>query len=127
MDEKNVQNEQNNSNYQDNTANVYQSSPVQVPYEEPKKTNALAIVGLILGIISIIACCTTYIGMIIGVAGLICSILSRKHGKTGVGTAGMVCSIIGIVLGVVMLIVGVASIGLMGSPEMMELFEGYGY
>ncbi len=91
------------TNYQDNTANV----PYQVPIENmpPDKANGLQTAGLICGIIAITtSCCYGIFGIILGIAGLICSILGNKDNKSGVGIAGLVCSIIGLVLGVAMLI-----------------------
>ena len=83
------------TNYQDNTANV----PYQVPIENmpPDKANGLQTAGLICGIIAITtSCCYGIFGIILGIAGLICSILGNKDNKSGVGIAGLVCSIIGL-------------------------------
>lgn len=106
MDNNNMNNEQNNF-YQDNTADVNVQTPVNNTVETPKKADTLAIVALVCGILSIVlSCCTAYIGIIPGIVGIVCSILSKKNnGKTGVATAGMICSIIGIVIGIVWTIV----------------------
>lgn len=111
MDENNVGNQSQGttgaggqySNYQDNTANI----PYQVPIEDVpnSKTNGLQIAGLVCGILAICtSCCYGIVGIILGIAGLICSIIGNKNGKNGVGIAGLVCSIIGLILGIVMLI-----------------------
>ena len=103
-----------NNNYQDNTANI----PYQAPAEEaaPVTTNGLQIAGLVLGILAIVSCWFYGLfGIIFGIAGLICSILGNKKGKTGVGTAGLICSIIGIILGVIGLIYYVVVLGAMFS------------
>jgi uncharacterized membrane protein HdeD (DUF308 family) len=86
-----------NNFYQDNTQGVQPS--YQTPEPPEKRTNVLAIVSLILGILSIPACCTCFIAIILGVGGIICSVLSKREGKSGLATAGLICSIIGIVLG----------------------------
>lgn len=105
MDGQNMGNNQNSTNYQDNTANV--------PYQAPTgngnsdKANTLQIVSLICGIAGIIlSCCTGYIGIILGIIGLVCAVMGNKQGKHGVGTGGLVCSIIAVVLGLIMVVVG---------------------
>lgn len=81
-------------------------------YQAPqKKTNVLAIVGMILGIVSIPACCFAWVGCVFGIAGLICSIISFKNGKSGMGIAGVICSILGIIGGIIMTVVGLAALG----------------
>lgn len=118
MDEQNLQNEQQNTtpeaesvqptnNYQDYTAAVEQPV-VEAVAKQPKKNNSLAIVSLVLGIISIVlGCCGSWIAIILGIGGIVCSVLSKKEGKTGMGTAGMICSIVGIVLAIVVLILAI--------------------
>lgn len=82
-----------------------------------KETNALAIVSLILGILSILlGCCTGWIGALFGVGGIICAVFANKQGKTGLAKAGLICSIIGIVLGLLITILAVVfSIAMVGS------------
>lgn len=71
------------------------------------QTNVLAIVGLVMGILAIVlGCCMGWVGIIPGIAGIICSVLSKKQGKTGMATAGLICSIIGCVVGLIMVIFG---------------------
>ncbi len=120
------QNLQNNSNYQDNTTNMQYQTPPPVPsnYQEPNKTNVLAILGLIFGIVSIVTCCVWYLSAILGIAGIVCSILSKKNGKSGMATAGIVCSIVGLVLCLV-IFVFVVIIGT--SSEFADLMSLYNY
>lgn len=96
----------------------FQNNPYQqpVPPEGPKKTDSLAIVSLILGIGSIImSCCITYLGIGLGIGGIICAVMSKKKQKNGMSTAGMVCSIIGLVLSVLLLIFSAAILGMLAS------------
>ena len=77
-------------------------------------------------IISIIAGCCGWYGLVLGIPGLICSILSRKQGKSGIGVAGIVCSIIGIVIAILMTIFAVIVFSMVGSADpnaIMEYFE----
>jgi thiol:disulfide interchange protein len=123
MDGQNFNNNFNNNNennYQDNTdsQSVYQNytdksetiPPYQDSYQQPGQSdkgenNGLAIVGLVMGIISIVLSCCYGSGVVFGIVGLICSIMANKKNKTGIGTAGLITSIIGIVISVLMLIV----------------------
>lgn len=111
------------NNYQDNTANTYNPVPPVDNSQTPKQTNALAIVSLVLGITSIVlGCCTVWVGFICGIAGIVCAILSKKQGKSGIGTAGLVCSIIGIVLSVLMLILAALGLAIMGGMSDMGYY-----
>ncbi len=109
MDEQNLNNEQT-TNYQDNTSSVY-STPVQ-PAEAPKETNALAIVSLVLGILSIVCCCCGWVGILFGVGGILCAVFANKQGKTGLAKAGLICSIVGAVLAAVIWILALIGVGM---------------
>lgn len=86
------------------------------PPEQPQKTDTLAIVSLILGIAAIVmGCCVTYLGIALGIGGIICSVMSKKKQKSGMATAGMVCSIIGIVIAVLWIIFSVAIMGMLAA------------
>lgn len=116
------------NNYQDNT-NVQYQAPVE---DAPNKANGLQIGGLVCGILAIcFSCCYGVPGVLLGIAGLICSIVGNKKGKTGVGTAGIICSVIGLILGVIMLIyyvvVGVAVLEMMNSGELNSYMEMMNY
>lgn len=130
MDGNYQNNQNNNSNYQDYTSNPQNQVPPVNNYgsPEPKKTNVLAIVGMILGILSIlINCCVAYafVGIVLGIAGLVCSIISRKQGPSGMAVAGIVCSIIGMLIAVVITILMVIGFAALQDPEMQRLIESY--
>lgn len=77
----------------------------QPVYSEPeKKSNVKAILALVFGILSIlISCCCTYLGIALGIAGIILAVVSKKDngGKmSGMAVAGMICSILAIVISV---------------------------
>ena len=84
---------------------------------ETDKTSApvCSVIGLICGIVSVVClslCCCCgglggpWISIIVGIAGIILSIIGNKQCKTGVGTAGLICSITGVVLGIIICIIG---------------------
>ncbi len=90
--------------------------------EQPKKSNGLAIAGMVLGIISIIgACCSPIVGVALAIGGLVCSIMSKKQGPSGMATAGLVCSIIGIVIAVINAVAGAVLIANM--PELQNILD----
>jgi len=120
MDGQNFQNEQNNA--QENTAAQQYQVPPTVTTEAQSTTDPMAIVGLILGILSIVLSCCAYWGLIPGIIGLILAILSKKKAKSGLATGAMVCSIIGIVLALIMTIIGVAF-----ASSLTSILEGAGY
>ena len=67
-----------------------------------------AIAGLILGILSVIFSCCYGLGFVLGIVGLVFTIMARKSGnKEGVCTAGLILSIVGVVLGIIMFILTV--------------------
>lgn len=120
MDDQNLQ---NNVNEQP----VYNNYEQPVAPEQPKKTDTLAIVSLILGIAAIVfGCCITYVGIALGIGGIICSIMSKKKQKSGMATAGLVCSIIGIVLALIWIIASVAIMGMLASAgiDVESLMQG---
>ena len=101
-------------NFQNNS---YEQPGYQQPSSpEPQKTDTLAIVSLILGIGAILmGCCITYLGIALGIGGIICSVMSKKKQKSGLATAGMVCSIIGIVFAAIWIIGSVAILGMLAA------------
>lgn len=89
----------------------------------------MAIASLVLGIIAVVFCLMgplAWLGLIVGVVGLVLAILARKTEKTGASTAGMVLSIIGIVLsGIMWLACMVCASGAKQAIESDELKKGF--
>lgn len=84
---------------------------------EQKKSVGLAVASMVLGIVSLVfACCIPYVPVIAAIVGLILGIVSLKKnaGGKGMAIAGVVCSIIALIPAV-LIIAGVGSaIGLAG-------------
>lgn len=80
------------------------------PYGQPPQqgSQGFAIAGMVLGIISLVCCCSGYIALVLGVIGMVLSIVSlvQKRPGKGMAIAGIVCSAIAIVLIVVLLAIG---------------------
>lgn len=110
--------------YQDYTANAAYQAPVD---DGASGTNGLQIAGLVCGILAICSCCCYGVpAIILGIAGLICSVQGNKRSRNSVGTAGLVCSIIGLVLGVLAVFYYVWAINYLNQigywDEMFDMF-----
>ena len=88
------------------------------PPAEAPQSNGMATAGMVVGIISaalLVVFCAPYIAVVVGVIGLILSLLGMKKAKqlngAGAGKAkvGLICSLAGIVIGIVELIILVAA------------------
>lgn len=91
----------NNFNTDQNTSVINSAAPAQ--------TNGMAIASLVLGIISIVAgCCVPIVGIILGIVGIVLSVLSKKSGKSKMGTAGLICSIVGIIFSILSYVLAAA-------------------
>ena len=79
-------------------------------YRADESTNStLAIIALVVGILSIIfAFVYTWIGLVLGIAGIIIGAKARKQSQTKMATAGFVCSIVGLVLSAVLVVCALA-------------------
>lgn len=89
--------------------NGFDQQPVyQEPQPVEKKSNTKSILALVFGILAIvISCCCTYLGIILGIVGIVMAVLSRNDndGKfSGMALAGLICSIAGIVIAVVSIV-----------------------
>lgn len=91
---------------------------------ENKQSNTLAVVGLILGIVSIVFPWIPYIGFLALPAGIVGIILSAKGRKVptgkGMATAGLVLSIIGVVLSGIVVLCAICAIGTVGCAAALQ-------
>lgn len=89
---------------------------------EAQGSNALAIVALICGILSIVCCLCTGLSLIPAIVGIICGVQGmKKCPKAGMAKVGMILSIVGAVLGVITLIISLISGGATTAAIMEEL------
>ncbi len=80
-----------------------------------------AVASLVLGILAIVFCCCWYIGLILGVVGLVLAILAKKNGNDeGICKAGLVLCIIGTALGAVFLIFAIVGTKVISYEELMR-------
>mgnify|MGYP002715331137 CR=1 FL=1 len=69
----------------------------------------LAIASMVCGILSLLCCCIWYIGGILAIVGLVLGIISIRKGTEGRGMAmaGIITSVLGLVIGISLMLFGV--------------------
>ncbi len=79
----------------------------------PMKNNNMAIVGLILGIFSLLGCWIPFWNLILSIAGIVCSAigLARKQ-RSGMAIGGLAASIIALLISIVITILYLIAIAL---------------
>lgn len=95
-----------------------------------KRSNALAIVSLVMGILSITLGCCYGIGFLFAIPGLVCGIIDRRYEPSGLATAGIVCSVIGMVLAIAFWAFFIYSLNMIASDpvlyeQFMQMIESY--
>ena len=83
--------------------------------------NAFGIACLVCGILSLLCCCSEWLGIGLAVASIVLFILERTVAKqkTGLATAGLICGIISIVIS----IIGIIVAAILLSSGFMEMLE----
>ena len=106
----------NNQNQNDRQNGAGQDFPPQMtpqygPVPPKQGTDVLGIVSLVTGILSLLGCCCTWLGIVFGIAAVVCAVLSRNQSAnrkfSGMAVAGLVCGIIGLSLGVIGILVNI--------------------
>lgn len=88
---------------------------------EAQPKHGYAVASLVLGICSIVFSCCTYVGIIVGIVGLVLAILARKAGnEESICKAGLICSIVGLSLSIILLIVSLIAAG---SPAYQQFLD----
>ena len=84
---------------------VYVQPVVAMP-AQPRKSSGMAIAGLIMGIFALILCWVPVLNWILGLLGLIFSIVGiakKNGGAKGAAIAGLILTILGIILSIAMI------------------------
>ena len=76
---------------------------------ENKRKNGFSIAALVLGIVSIVCCCISYLGLVCAALAIVFAILDKKQnaGMNGMALAGLICGIIGAVIAVYTIVDGI--------------------
>ncbi len=107
----------------DTTQNLAQNQSKST--EQP---SGFAIAGLVCGILSIVCCCAWYISGILGILGLVFSILvlTKKLPGKSLAIAGVVCAGVGVILAIIMMAIVLSvshSLSSMSPEELRALLE----
>ena len=82
--------------------NPYNPNMYGTPFGQTNSGGGLAIAGMVLGIICIVLCWIPFMDVILGIVGLVLSLLGRRSSaRSGIAIAGLVCSVIGLALSVI--------------------------
>jgi hypothetical protein len=115
--------------------NIYKIINLDYSMTKREVDNSFGIVGVILGLLSIIFIPVSlgFFGMpvitlILGVVGLVFSLKQKKISKNGWAKVGVRLNLIGIVLSLAILIAGILLVRfLVNNPEVMAQFQQGGY
>lgn len=96
--------------------------------EDRKPEKKYSVIALILGIISLVLCCFSILGLIPGIIGILFAVKAKKNGETGaMPVVSIVFSVIGIVFAVIstifLLFVGVLSYEIYSEWEETGILE----
>ena len=93
----------------------YEAPVYETTAKEPKKLIGLSIASMILGILSIVCCSFWYISGLFALVGLVLGVISmvKKCSGKGMAIAGIICSVLGMLISIVMIIIVIA--GVVGS------------
>jgi len=76
-------------------------TPAKVKTPAKDKPNGLGIASLVLGIVSIVLFWLPFIGIVMGIVGIILSGKQKKISPNGIATGGLVTSSIGLVISII--------------------------
>ena len=112
LNETPVQDVQETQEVQDVQETVEQAEQITYNYAADTEETAsegglkgLSIAGLIVGIASLLCCAFPCLNCVLGIVGLILSIIAKKKKAEGPATGGLITSIIGLVLSLIVILV----------------------
>lgn len=96
--------------------------------QSTERASGFAIAGMVCGILSIVCCCAWYISGILGILGLVFSIMAivKKMPGKGLAIAGIVCVSVGLILAIGLLVFALSvdrSISSMSPAEWRSFIE----
>lgn len=88
------------------------------------RSRGWSVASLVLGILSVLCCCITYGGLIMGVLAIVFAVISRRNLGyfDGMAIAGLVVGIIGTVFGISIVI---SDLYLTANPDLLESYYKY--
>lgn len=110
---------------------TYQATPtyaapgaVKPPKAGDAAKNWAGVLGMILGILSLVLCCVPYITPFLGIGGLIFSFMGMKSQRKGMAVAGLITSIIGTIIAIIYVIMLIFALSM---PSWLEEIPGFSY
>ena len=85
-------------------------------------SKGLSIAGLIIGIASLLCCAFPCLNCVLGIVGLILSIIAKKKKASGPATGGLITSIIGLVAAFIVIVVWLIIL-IVNIAKSMNLYE----
>ncbi len=78
---------------------------------QPQGGKGMAIASLICGILSLLLCCFSYVGLVLGIVAIVLGIISKKKTENGKGMAlaGIITGSIGGAIALIFVIIGLAA------------------
>ncbi len=128
MEDNNFEKKPDDGFTQAGTSQNTQQNLAQMYSQSTENASGFAIAGMVCGILSIVCCCAWYISAILGILGLVFSIMvfvKNLPGK-GLATAGVICAAIGLVLTIGLKIFGFAvnrGLSSMSPDELRSLID----
>lgn len=94
------------------------------PYGQPNQRNNLALASMIVGILSLLACCIPFVQFPLAVTTIVLVILSKKKRPlNGFAIAGLVMGILSVISSVLMTLYWGVLISMMNDPEFMAIYN----
>jgi len=107
---------------------AYGAPPQPMSTKPPKVGNPAknwaGVMGMILGILSLVLCCIPYLSPFLGIGGLIFSIMGLKSQRKGMAVAGLITSIFGTIIAIIYVIILVFALSM---PSWLESVPGFSY
>ncbi len=127
-DNGNLEKEPDNGFTQADTYQNTQQNLSQMYSQSTERASGFAIAGMVCGILSIVCCCAWYISGILGILGLVFSIMAlvKKMPGKGLAIAGVVCASVGLILAIGLLVFALSvdrSISSMSPAEWSSFLE----
>jgi len=127
-DNGNLEKEPDNGFTQADTYQNTQQNLSQMYSQSTERASGFAIAGMVCGILSIVCCCAWYISGILGILGLVFSIMAlvKKMPGKGLAIAGVVCASVGLILAIGLLVFALSvdrSISSMSPAEWRSFLE----
>ncbi len=127
-DNGNLEKEPDNGFTQADTYQNTQQNLSQMYSQSTERASGFAIAGMVCGILSIVCCCAWYISGILGILGLVFSIMAivKKMPGKGLAIAGIVCASVGLILAIGLLVFALSvdrSISSMSPAEWRSFIE----